>query len=456
MTQVVGMDRREFIRLSAGAAALGAFGVLSTSTAEHVKKPLNVVLIMADDLGYECLGAYGSRQYETPRLDQMAAGGVRFTNCYSAPLCTPSRVKIMTGQDNVRNYADFGQYPKGQVNFAQMVKARGYTTGFAGKWQLEGQGLFPKDVGFDDVCLLLGQWPEYWETPLAINDVALPVDKSLYGPDRITQYATDFVRKKRDRPFCLYYPMTLVHGMIEAAPALRGTGKAGRQRQYESMVAHMDTCVGRILDALKDAGVADNTVVLFTGDNGTDGSLYSTLDDKVIRGGKGHTRDHGTHVPLLVTGAGVPAGHVCEDLIDFSDFMPTIAAITAAALPTDRTLDGRSFWPQCQGRAGTPREWLFNYYYPRPYEMPYDDKYRHSEVRWVRNRRYKLYGDGRLFDTVEDVLEKSPVRKGTLPALRTRLQAILDRMPSQGAGIDYSRVEHVANELHKRNRKKAD
>jgi len=225
---------------------------------------------------------------------------------------------------------------------------------------------------------------------------------------------------------------------------------------YESMVTHMDTCVGRILDALKDAGVADNTVVLFTGDNGTDGSLRSTLGDKVIRGGKGYTRDHGTHVPLLVTGPGIPAGQVCGDLIDFSDFMPTIAAITGAKLPADRTLDGRSFWPQCQGHVGTPREWLFNYYYPRPYEMPYDDKYRHSETRWVRDHRYKLYGDGRLFDTADDVLEKRPVPKGTLPEIRKKLQAILDRMPSQGAGIDYSKVKHVANQLRKRNDKKAN
>ena len=158
MTDTGYMDRREFIKLSAGAAALTSFCSCSTSTAESAKKKRpNVILILADDVGYECFGAYGSKQHKTPRLDRMAAMGMRFTNCHSTPLCTPSRVKIMTGQDNVRNYIDFGHYPGGQVNFAQMVKACGYTTGFAGKWQLEGQGLFPKDVGFDDVCLLIGE-----------------------------------------------------------------------------------------------------------------------------------------------------------------------------------------------------------------------------------------------------------------------------------------------------------
>ena len=434
------LNRRTFLK-QVGLATLATALPSSAAEGPAPDRGPNIILILADDVGYECFGAYGSTQYKTPRIDRMSAEGIRFIHCHSTPLCTPSRVKIMTGQDNVRNYFDFGTFPKGQTTFAQMLKARGYVTGFAGKWQLEKTvGLLPKDVGFDDVCRLIGEWPNYWKTPIEVNGKELPVNRDTYGPDVFTQFVTDFIRKNKSRPFCLYFPMTLVHGPFQPAPGSPDRTSRDAQRNFQDMVAHMDTCIGRILDAVDAAGLKDRTVILFTGDNGTDASLHSTLDGVKIQGGKGYTRDHGTHVPLIVRGADVAAGAVCDDLIDFSDFLPTLTEIASAETPKGVKLDGRSFWPQCQGRKGQPRQWLFNYYFPRPYAKSYDDCYRHTETRWVRTKRHKLYGDGRLFDTAADPLEERPLPAGQAAETRKMLQAVLDSMPAKGAGIDYSRV----------------
>jgi len=436
------LNRRGFLRAGLAAAGMVPLPSLCLSAKPRSRKP-NIILIMADDVGYECFGCYGSRQYKTPRIDQMASGGVRFTNCHSTPLCTPSRVKIMTGLDNVRNYYNFGTFPKGQTTFADVLKAGGYQTAFVGKWQLElVSGLFPKDVGFDNVCRLIGEWPKYWNTPIALNGKVLPVEKNTYGPDRFTAFVTDFIKKHKsgDKPFLLYFPMTLVHSPFEPTPRSKNRKSRKWQSNFEDMVAYMDTCVGRILDALKEAELSDNTFVLFTGDNGTNASLHSTLNGRTIRGGKGHTRDHGTHVPLIVTGPGSPAGKVCDDLIDFSDFLPTLADIAGADLPKGVKLDGRTFRPQCRGGKGRPRQWLFNYYFPRPYVKKYDKKYRHSEIRWVRDKEYKLYGDGRFYNVRKDVLEEKPLSPVDAPAIRRALQKVLDTMPGRGASIDYNKT----------------
>ena len=436
------MSRRGFLKRAMLAAPTAALLTTPLFAAQPAHTP-HILLIMADDVGYECFGCYGSKQYHTPRIDRMAADGVRFTNCHSTPLCTPSRLKLMTGRDNVRNYYDFGAFPKGQTTFAHLLKAQGYHTAFAGKWQLEKAfGLFPNDVGFDDVCRLIGEWPKYWKTPIALNDKALPIDTHTYGPDRFTAFATDYIKTHKDsaKPFLFYFPMTLVHSPFEPTPESKNPKNKKWQQNFEDMVAHMDVCVGRILDALEEAELSDNTVVLFTGDNGTHDSLSSTLHGQAIRGGKGYTRDHGTHVPLIVRGPGIPGGRVCEDLIDFSDFLPTMAEIAGADLPKNTELDGRSFWPQCQGRKGNPRKWLFNYYFPRPYSQHYDNKYRHVETRWARDKRYKLYGDGRLFDVVDDVMEKTPLSADQAVRERAFLERVLNSMPSKGAGIDYDRT----------------
>ena len=161
--------------------------------------------------------------------------------------------------------------------------------------------------------------------------------------------------------------------------------------------------------------------------------------------GKGYTHDHGTKVPLIDNLPGrIKAGHVNKDLICFSDLFPT--TVEAADLPAKKITkgDGWSFWPQCLGKEGKKREWIYGYYFPRPYSQKFDTMYNHWEVAWARNKRHKLYRDGRFFDVVNDVREEKPLGERAEPsAVRKSLQAALDDYPMKGAKIDYEHVTGV-------------
>jgi arylsulfatase A len=176
--------------------------------------------------------------------------------------------------------------------------------------------------------------------------------------------------------------------------------------------------------------------------------LASELLGRPVPGGKGYTHDYGTHVPLVINLPGrIPPGQVNKDLIAFSDFFPTM--VEAAGLTPKKITDGDgvSFWPQCEGKPGTPREWVYGYYFPRPYAEQFDNKYAHYEIRYARDIRFKLYDNGKLFDTIEDVMEKRPIPTGTASpaahAARAKLQAVLDSYPQKGGMIDYGKVKGV-------------
>jgi len=399
----------------------------------------NVILIMADDIGYECFGCYGSRQYETPNIDRLARHGMRFEHCYSQPLCTPSRVKIMTGLSNVRNYSAFSILNRDQRTIGHYFKEAGYNTLVAGKWQLLGaehyadrfraKGTWPRESGFDHVCLWqvdrLGS--RFWKPLLYVDGKNHEFDKDEYGPEVATKYITDFMTANRDKPFFVYYPMILVHSPFLPSPNSRSRQSRNRQQNFEDMVSYMDTLVGRIVKKTRDLGIAKRTLVLFTGDNGTHRSIRSTLADRVVQGGKGKTTDAGTRVPLVACWRGVvPENRVNDDLVDFADFLPTLLEAAGTAVPEG--LDGRSFLPQLRGEAGSPREWIYSYYCPRPERTP--------PVRFVRNQRWKLYADGRFFDVANDPLELQPLEKvesGTaVAAARGKLEAALRSMPAKG------------------------
>lgn len=394
----------------------------------------NIILIMADDIGYECFGCYGSQQYQTPNIDRLAAQGLRFEHCYSQPLCTPSRVKIMTGLSNVRNYSAFSVLNSDQKTFAHHLQAAGYDTFIGGKWQLLGaehyskqfqqKGSWPLKTGFNSCCLWqvdkLGG--RYWNPLLNIdgkNKQFLPDD---YGPEIITDHILNFVEKKRDAPFFVYYPMILVHNPFPTTPLSASRKSKNKQKNFEDMVSYMDHLVGRIVDRVDELGIAEETLILFTGDNGTNKAITSELNGRKIVGGKGQTTDAGTRVAFVAYQPGtVPSGANCEDLVDFSDFLPTLQEY--AGLPISPDLDGISFAPQLKGQSGHPREWMFCYYNPRPE--------RTKPVRFVRDQRWKLYGDGRFFDVQNDPLEKRPlnVQNKAFQKLKTAMES----MPSEAA-----------------------
>ena len=406
--------------------------------------PPNIVLIMADDVGYECFGAYGSRQYSTPRIDRLADGGVRFTNCYSTPLCTPSRVALMTGMSNVRNYADFGSLLPDQYTITDLFRDAGYATAVAGKWQLQGtknaRGV-PAGDGFDSYCLWNTGNTErrrFWNPSIECDGEILETAADDYGPDIFTEFLLEFIESNRDRPFFAYYPMVLVHSPFVPTPHSDDRDSKDEQRNFEDMVAYTDVIVGRIHDKLESLGLLRNTIFVFTSDNGTHHNLRSTLEDTDILGDKGAPTDAGTHVPLIVSAPGrVPGGRVLDDLIDFADFLPTLAQASGLAWPGAGNADGKSFWNRLRGEEGEHRKWLYTYYFPRPFASVFDTPYAHPEVIYVRDKRYKLYRTGELFDVRADPNETSPLSvadAGTRSA-REKLQSALDGMPRGGLRI---------------------
>jgi len=386
----------------------------------------NVVVILADDLGYECLTCNGGGSYQTPNLDRLAATGARFTNAHVQPLCTPTRVQVMTGQYNVRNYVGFGQLKRGEVTFGNLFRDAGYRTGIAGKWQLGRVAELPRSFGFDEHVL----WqhtrfaPRYPNPGLEHQSKQVDYHDGEYGPDLISDFAIDFVTRHRDEPFLLYYPMILPHFPHQATPdsedwdpTIKGENKNKHDRYFADMVRYMDKLVGRLVDKLDELQLRDDTLVLFVGDNGTFRSLRSKFGDRTIKGMKGRTTVYGTHVPMIANWPGRIEPMVVEDLADSTDVLRTICDVADVAVPERLPLDGHSLWPRLQGKGRSPREWIYCWYSPRGEplrEFAYD-------------ARFKLYRDGKLFDYRADPLEKQPLPDDAEPAVRAALQRALDR-----------------------------
>jgi arylsulfatase A len=393
----------------------------------------NIILIMADDIGYECYGVYGGTSYETPRIDRMAANGIRFMHCYSQPICTPSRVKIMTGLSNVRNYAGFSILKKNQQTFGHILKDAGYRTAVAGKWQLYGaehyptkyraKGALPRQVGFERHCLWqidkLGS--RFWGSSVTIDGKLKVFDKETYGPDVYCQYLLDRMDEYKEEPFFLYYPMALVHSPFVPTPDSADRNSRNKQKNFGDMVTYMDKLIGRIVDKTVELGIAGKTLILVTGDNGTHTSINSMMGDLNIRGGKGKPTDAGTRVALVGYQPGtIPAGRVSDHLVGFSDFSPTFSELAGTKRPGQT--DGASFLAELRGAPMQPRDPVFIYYWPRPEKG--------KPLRFARGQRWKLYGDGRLIDVPNDVMEQFPV--SGQDEVRERLQKAIDRMPAKG------------------------
>jgi len=396
------------------------------------KEKTNIILILADDLGQECLSCYGNTAYQTPNLDQMAAQGVQFTDCHATPLCTPSRVKIMTGQYNFRNYVEFGVLRKGEKTFAHLFKAYGYATCCAGKWQLNArkEGQTPSEAGFDEHCL----WQvniagERYHTPtFTRNGEPVREMQGQYGPDVESDFICDFMERKKDQPFFVYYPMCLPHAPFEPTPdSPEWPEKMGMQdaRFYKDMALYMDKLVGKIVQKTETLEIADKTLILFTADNGSPTGITTATRKGLVRGGKGTTSDAGTRVPLIAFWKNHSGfGDLCTDLIDFTDVLPTLADAAGIPIPADWTVDGNSFLPQIYS-LHNPR-WksqIFVYFDPR-IRQPW------SMQKWVRGKRFKLYDDGRFYDIQTDVREEYPLKQEALSPwvcrLRDEYQKILN------------------------------
>lgn len=388
----------------------------------------NLVLIMADDFGYECVTANGGESYQTPHLDRIAASGVRFENAHSYPLCTPTRVALMTGKHNVRNYLNFGTLPRTEKTFAHVLKDAGYATGICGKWQLGKETDSPQHFGFDE-SLLWQQTrrpPRYANPGLERNGVEEEYPEGSYGPTLINDFALDFILRHKDEPFFLYYPMILTHDPFQPTPDSadwdpKAEGERANRavKHFAEMTAYMDQMIGRLDAKLGELGIRENTLLLFLGDNGTHSTVTSRFKGSDYQGGKGTTTARGSHVPLIASWPAVMAeGRVCQDLVGVADFLPTLCEAAGVAAPEG--VDGISFLPQLKGEKGSSREALYLWYSPR-------QKPDLTVKEYAFDQTHKLYRDGRLFDLAADPFETgNPLAPEAAPEARAKLLAVLD------------------------------
>ena len=436
------------------------------------RKP-NIILIMSDDLGYEVIGANGGTTYKTPRLDEMAAGGMRFENGHVMPLCTPTRVSLMTGKYNFRNYIGFGLIKPDEVTFGHLLSDAGYNTCISGKWQLYSYD--PMDIfaerrstgqqiengGFDEFCVWHAHHTEEkgsrYKNPIIYENGKYRDDtEGKYGEDVFCDYIIDFIGRKKDDddPFFVYWPMAATHKPHEPTPdslewddfdppsnryrGLSTFAEVERDQQedeprfYRDMVEYHDKVIGRLLDYLGEQGLSDDTMVIYVGDNGSPHDVCSMVHEhNEICGGKGKTNDRGTHVPLIVSMPGtVPAGAVQADMIESTDFLPTIFEAAGLDIPEGYVIDGRSFYPQLTGNKGNPRDWMFFHFDPVG-----QGKGRASVrplVRFARDLEWNLYETGELYDLSADIDEEVPIYEAEdIPAqaeARARLKPIFERL----------------------------
>jgi arylsulfatase A len=412
------------------AFAISLTSVGSLSRDAEAKRP-NVVLFLADDLGYETLGCDGSDSYKSPNLDKLAAGGIRFDRCQVQPVCTPTRVQLMTGLSNARNYIDFGNMDRKAVTFGNLFKDAGYATCMAGKWQLGREKDLPQKFGFDEAFLWqhMRRPPRYANPGLELNGEEKDYKNGEYGPKLINDFALDFIEKNKDKPFFLYYTEMLTHDPWQPTPDSKDwnpekftTEEKGGPQYFGDDVAYMDKNVGRVIAKLDELGIRDNTLFLFLGDNGTGVGNTSKWKGQKYPGGKGKTNARGMHVPLIVSWPGhTPAGKVNDDIVDSTDFLATICEAAGIKVPETSNVDGHSFFPQILGEKGHPREWVYDWY-SSPGVAPFHE--------FVATKQYKLYRDGRFYDLTKDPFEEKEPKKeselnGDEGAAAKKLRAVL-------------------------------
>ncbi len=375
--------------------------VLLTSACNNTnsadRDPPNVVLILIDDLGWKDLGVYGSRFYETPNIDKLAAEGMRFTNAYSAcPVCSPSRASILTGKNPAHlkftgHITSIGKhrYPEDgkiippadrmyvdpdETMIPEILKDRGYKTASIGKWHVgDSDEYFPLQQGFDINVAGYehGSPPTYWgpyEKDQDWNPVIKNLDRRLAGEyltDRLTDEAISFVEKNKNQPFFLYLAHYAVHTPLEAPDSLvkkyeEKLTHFSEQKDavYGAMIENMDWNVGRLLDFLEKANLDNNTIVIFCSDNGGEGKVTNNFP---LKNGKGFLYEGGIRIPLIVKWPGVTeAGSFSDEPVITDDLLPTIADMTGADTPTD--IDGRSLTDVLRSNGKTARDMLAWYY----------------------------------------------------------------------------------------------
>lgn len=427
----------------------------SLRAAETVERP-NIVFILADDVGFPDIGCYGGK-FKTPQIDALAKSGIRFDHAFSAPLCAPSRAMLMSGRyafrTGVTNNDQGGRLtPQKDGCVAKVLKDAGYATGVAGKWHQLSHFTTKEDGarwGFDEFMTWgnggaegadkKGKGDRYWSPDYNLNGKALQDKAGKYGPDVLQEFAVDFIRRHKDGPFFLYYPMPLVHAPILPTPdSPKGQGKGKKKNPnslYADNVAYMDKLVGKLVAELDTLKIREKTLVLYVGDNGTVGQ--GMVEGQKLDGGKHSMHEGGSRVPFIASWPGTtPAGVVSHDLVDFTDVLSTFAELGKGKPAAGIKADGHSFAPQLRGEAGSPREWVY---------VQLNGQY------YIRNPKWKLTSSGELFD-----MKDAPFKEHLVSSVSTDPAAVAARSRLQTAvnALRASEATTTAATMPKKKKKK--
>jgi len=348
-------------------AFVSAWGILLALPASAREGKPNIVIILADDLGYGDIGVFGASDIATPNIDGLATRGIRFTDFYAGHnVCSPSRAALLTGRHSKRmgiSHVFQADSPDGmpleEITIAEMLKVEGYATGLVGKWHLGAQDRYmPWNQGFDSFQGVpysndMGNFFWYDEQDVIYE----PIDQA-YLTQRYTEKAVEFIDANKEEPFFLYVAHSMPHVPIYASPDFLGTSERGL---YGDVVQELDWSVGQVVATLEDAGILENTLILFTSDNGpwlpmgSHGGATGGLRD-----GKGTTFDGGHKVPTVAYLGGGVSGVTVTEPISMLDLLPTIAALSGAAVPDDRHTDGRDVSAILKGEeAGAPIPYFY-------------------------------------------------------------------------------------------------
>ncbi len=392
----------------------------------------NIIYILADDLGIGNVSCYGADNYKTPNIDRLADKGIRFNHAYTAPLCGPSRAMIMTGRYAFRTGATNQDAcgllkPETEIMIPSILKSAGYITSCVGKW---GQlALGPKEFGFDDYLKFKGSGvyisTDEKQVRYTVNGKDHVLGKNEYMPDLMHDHLVDFIVKNKNNPFFVYYPMSHVHGEIVPTP----DSKPDSKDLFADNISYMDKLVGKLVDVLDSLKLRENTLIIFMGDNGTGNQWVSksTINGKMLSGKKGEMKECGSLVPMIANWpARFSRPSENNQLIDASDFLPTLSEIAGAEVPKNDTIDGVSFAGTLLGRQNVKqREWIF---------IELGNKW------FVRSLQWKLNRDGELYDMAnapyEEKLITSANQTESSEVARQSLQKVMDNLSPQTGKLD--------------------
>ncbi len=422
--------RREFLAGSASLTAgmvLARDGSATTEEASNARRP-NIVLMFADDAGYGDLSCYGHPTIKTPNLDKLAKEGMRFTSFYVHPACTPARAALLTGRYPVRPGGVAGVIgpdsdeglPASEITMATALRAAGYRTKCVGKWHLghAREAFMPTSHGFEEYYGLLysNDMIRPWvntDKPLSLyrdtEAIEHPVDQSTLT-ERYTTEAVQFIKENAGNPFFLYVPYTMPHLPLAVSERFRGRSRAGL---YGDVIEELDWSAGEIMNALRDANVADNTIVVWLSDNGPwinmpermaqpgphglDNRPWHAGSSGPFRDAKGTTYEGGVRVPAIIRFPGrIPAGETAQEPVNSTDLFPTLLRAAGAVVPDDRPIDGNDLWPFLQGEVNkSPSQ---HYYF-----------FRGRQLQAMRRGPWKLHlasGEAELFHIERDIGER--------------------------------------------------